>query len=862
MCVYTKQKSRKQFMIKPIINTNYPKVSFGRNTVKYEQDDIHTYIKTQAPDDVEIVSKIIGQNKANSLYKGLLFDKFGAIFEHGSDNHGANKLYKNAVEEKKKNGVSLFELFKSYIALQKTSQVIGDKAQVEEIENYLAKTIAQQGILTPQQLTDEDQNTFDDLFINNALIISKKLFDLNKINSASAIFNEVSNMIKNTGTESKYVSDKYKELKAVLLQKNGEYKASSEIYRELSKNLNKDKNIEYLHSIIQNELSSGNLSVDADLDFCLENSALEKDIIENLFIRANRELLIQNDDNAAKYLNLASIISKNHKSDIKESINLLNATLFRNNGEINKSSEICVENIESLENKNKLYSEEFVKTLILLAANDYDEYKQNSKENKEKLTQAMNGYKNAFEIANIINDNTLKAMITSQMAYIYLEQDDEKHIKTTTDYILNCSKESPFKAEAYKILGLQALKHDKFNEAIKHFEKERQAILAFDAHKSVIQENINNLIESYRKAGDTNKAEEYSKILNDKKSARYKDLLEMGNINIRNGDYKKAQEYFEQAFSLNDEEKSSKAIARIHIGIAKLQTQNDKKALYEIEKGIDELSEIIKEEKYLNKETLKVLNDTLEFTGGYYYFKKADYKKASEYFVKQYKLQNKETALELPSNYKASTITKTGASLYKAGKYEDALPYYIKHLKESTGMQDFKLSSLDAKFIDNILDTKDRKDCLKIATALEIVGVINVKSKRFMTANECFNAALKIREGAGGSKLSLANDYKAIARLAMLSVQDNSKASFDVAEQYLNRSIEIMKSHLGNKAEAVIKEENFLKKHFKPSVFGSLGKYGSMYWGKFKEVLGWQDNYKQEIIDDFHIIYEDLALCE
>ena len=63
-------------MIKPIINTNYPKVSFGRNTVKYEQDDIHTYIKTQAPDDVEIVSKIIGQNKANSLYKGLLFDKF------------------------------------------------------------------------------------------------------------------------------------------------------------------------------------------------------------------------------------------------------------------------------------------------------------------------------------------------------------------------------------------------------------------------------------------------------------------------------------------------------------------------------------------------------------------------------------------------------------------------------------------------------------------------------------------------------------------------------------------------------------------------------------------------------------------
>lgn len=820
------------------------------------------HIQKNAPNETELISNVIQQNNTDNLFKGLLFDKFGGVFERNLDNSNANRLYKKAVEEKENDSVPLFELFKSYIALQKTYQKINQNVEADKIDKHLVKTIEEKGSIKPQNLTKEEQKTFDNLFINNASIICRKLLELNKIDIAFAIFDEVSNKIENPDNISKYVSDDYKELKAVLLQKNGKYKESSEIYKDLSQNLNSDKTIGYRQAIIQNELSSENLSVDSDLDYCLESAVSEKDIVENLFIRSNKELLIKNDDNAAKYLNLATIISQNNDNDLKESINLLNAALFRNFGEINKSSELCVENINNLEKKNKLYSEEFIKTLILLASNDYYEYKQNTEENETKLNYALNSYKNAFEIANVINNNYLKSMITSQMAYIYLEQNDEKHIKTTTDYILKNSNEPQFKADANKILGMFALKQDKYSEAIECFEKERKLILSFDADKLIVQENIYNLIEACRKAGNISKAEEYSKILNDKKSARFKDLMELGNVNIRNGEYKKAQEYFEQALALDDEEKSSKSIARIHIGISKLQTQNDQKALFDIEKGIKELFEIIQEEKYLNPETIKVLNDTLEFVGGYYYFKKAEYEKASEYFVKQYDLQNIESSLKLPENYRASTITKTGASLYKAEKYEDALPYYIKHLKKSTGVPDFKLSALDHKFINDIIDTKDRKDCLKIATALEMTGVINVKSQRFSIANECFTAALKIREGAGGSKLSLANDYKAISRLAMLSVQDNSKASFDISEQYLKRAIEIMKSQLGNKAEAVIKEERFLKKYFNHSILSTLGKYGSMYWGNIKEILGWNNDYKQEIIGDFHIIYEDLALCE
>ena len=70
-------------MIQPIININHYKINFGRNAIKYEQNNIHTLIKQQAPDEVEVISSVIEQNKANSLFKGLLFDKFGAIFERG-----------------------------------------------------------------------------------------------------------------------------------------------------------------------------------------------------------------------------------------------------------------------------------------------------------------------------------------------------------------------------------------------------------------------------------------------------------------------------------------------------------------------------------------------------------------------------------------------------------------------------------------------------------------------------------------------------------------------------------------------------------------------------------------------------------
>ena len=72
---------------------------------------------------------------------------------------------------------------------------------------------------------------------------------------------------------------------------------------------------------------------------------------------------------------------------------------------IEKSSDVCIKNLEALENRNKIFSEEFVKSLFILASNDYEEYKKDAKGDFDKLSAAIDTFKNAFKISDEIYDS-------------------------------------------------------------------------------------------------------------------------------------------------------------------------------------------------------------------------------------------------------------------------------------------------------------------------------------------------------------------------------------------------------------------------------------------------------------------------
>ncbi len=838
-------------------------ITFGRNISNYEQKEFQRNIDNKKQNELNIITDTINNNMLDGLSKGKLFDKFAYIYEESDNNNNAKVLYKAAVEQKQNSNESLFELFKSYIALQKTYQATGELQKSEEIDAYLEKTAKENDCIKPKPLTQDEINTSNNLFIKNALIISEKLLMENKPQTALNIFNAAKKIITENNLESVYDNKSYKKLQAVLLQKNGFYDESSEIYKDLIDSDDSNQILDYKHKVVENNLSLNQTDkIYIDLDDCLDMAKSTKEILENLFLRANYEYQNNHLLNAAKYINLAAAVAQNSDEDVKYSINLLLALELKNNNQIEKSSDVCIKNLEALENRNKIFSEEFVKSLFILASNDYEEYKKDAKGDFDKLSAAIDTFKNAFKISDEIYDNESKIMIANEMANIYFEQGNEEKFKKFAKFILETDKEnSLLSGNAYRLLALNSLKNNNLNDSINKFEKERKLLLANNADKCLIQENLKNLIEVHRKNGDIQKAEDYTKILADKKSARYTDLMELGNTNLRNAEYKKAQEYYEQAANLEGEAESLKAIALINVGTAKLQTQNDKKALKDIEKGVSDLERIIKNDNYSNDEETKTLLDSLNFLGEYYYLKKAEYNSAARIFEKMYTIQSKQISERLSDDFKNSVTTKTGAAFYKAGKYEKALPYYMEYLQKLTDIPKVNFSSINAEFTENIVDKKDRKECAQIAMTLEVIGVINVKDQRFMAANNCFECALKIRELAGGNNLLLANDYKALSRLAMLYTFENPKAGFGVSKQYLEKAIELMKSKLGNKADAVLKEQKFLDKYFGFN-FNSIGKYGLRAWGRAKEFFGGKNNFKNEIIKDFHIIYEDLALCE
>lgn len=836
-----------------MINKIISNINFKRNISIYEQKGFSDSIESNKPaEQSDVVTNAIEKNVNDNYKKGRLFDKFASIYEKSDKPQIANLLYQKAVGLKDDSQTPIFELFKSYIALQKTYQDLNDTQSADKIENILKTKVKEAGSIKKVNLTKDDANEETISFIKTALIICKKLLDNNQIQISTAIFNEIEENVSKENIDITSFGNLYKEIEAEISEKNNLFDKSVSLYENLA---NSNGENDYQYKIIENKISKGDTkNIETMLNETFSKSETPDDILKNLFYRASYQLKNNNNHLAVKYLNIASTISDITNSDIKPEMNILIALLLRQNDSIEKSSEVCINNLTLLQKENKIFTQQFTKTMALLASNNYAEYLENPDLNSTKLKFAKNTYQNAYKIAKTINDNYSKNLIGTDMAQLsFTENDIEKAEKFAETTLKNCDDDS-FRAKAYSVLGKISLKNNSNHLAIENFENERKCLVRNNSPLPIIKENAQNLIDVYQKIGNLDKVEEYTQILLDKGSARYQDLMELGNENFKLGNFNESQKYFEKAAELDNEDESAKAVATIHKGIAKLQTLNDKKALIDIEQGCKTLEKFVKSDNFKNPKETKNLIDTLSFVGDFYYFKKAKYEEAANIFVKTCEIQKQQKSVQLSKDFIKTTTLKAGASLYKAGKYEEALPYYIEILRNTTEIKDLGINSLNNKFVDNIVDTKDRKDCAKIATALEILGVINTKAERFIAAKNCFETAKRIREDAGGNNLLLANDYKALSRLDMLN-------NFESSKPKLEKAIELMKSSLGEKSDAVVKEQKFLDKYFGFSLT-SGGKHAIRLFGQLKDLAGFDNNFKKEILNDFHIIYEDLALCE
>ena len=169
-------------------------------------------------------------------------------------------------------------------------------------------------------------------------------------------------------------------------------------------------------------------------------------------------------------------------------------------------------------------------------------------------------------------------------------------------------------------------------------------------------------------------------------------------------------------------------------------------------------------------------------------------------------------------------------------------------------------------FVDFVIDQNKTSASIKIATSLEMLGVVCVKNRRFQTAFKCFETSLKIRRKAQGNKIDSARDLLALGRVAMLGDYKNLAAS----REYLESGYQILQKELGANHPETQKERAFIDSYYGVNIT-SGGKYLYKKWEALKnkaaEVFIGSDNkntnkWEQEIIDDFHLVYKDLNICE
>ena len=185
-----------------------------------EQNRFSISMTINSPKQDEIISDIVNSDIQENYPKSRMLEKFASIYEKSNKPKIANSLYRKAVDLKENSDAPIFEVFKSYIALQKTYQDLEDTNNAEIIENILNKKINEIGTITKEEISNEERLRENSLFIKVALKVCQQLLNKNQLELATEIFNTIENEIQKNDIDSKKFGNIYKEIKAEILQKN------------------------------------------------------------------------------------------------------------------------------------------------------------------------------------------------------------------------------------------------------------------------------------------------------------------------------------------------------------------------------------------------------------------------------------------------------------------------------------------------------------------------------------------------------------------------------------------------------------------------------------------------------------------
>ncbi|MCM1339706.1 MAG: hypothetical protein NC191_08550, partial [Muribaculaceae bacterium] len=535
----------------------------------------------------------------------------------------------------------------------------------------------------------------------------------------------------------------------------------------------------------------------------------------------------------------AYFIAKNNDI-VNDNLYYKAALVLSSDSQFDESSIICKTRLDKLKKENKTFTHEFLNYLTLLGVNNTYHVLESS----EAFDRAKNTLENALEIEKEVKDPTIKEEIIYNLLKIdYAYPDKDTIFKRSSEFIEN-STNAYHQKEICKSASNFAIRLG--NERLLTLaEGEELARPYFEKMESILQNEEGSekeLIELYiylKKLYPSKEAEYTQKInkLNNNHDLPIKEMIANIKLDLANNNEEKLQKFLNNVIQDSNIDETRKNIAKNY------------KLLLKINKGVDfqqstnELVENINNLYYnhykkdsSNKILAEHIYDTynrlsnIQYNAGQY-ASSANTSDRVDEIAKDLNLPQAE--LEKLKVY--STLRN-----YKAKYYVAAENRCLEFLEMISGVAKYDAQSAN---IDRFISGKTDEQCKKIASTLETLGIINLKNFNFNDSKKYYQKAIDLREKLSSKDIYLANDYAALARLAILDVEFFGMSS----KEMHNKCLEILDDKFPN-SQITQEEHAFHKKYYGCSLT-SLGKF-----------IGCRDD--NAIIDKFKCYNRELNICE
>ena len=600
----------------------------------------------------------------------------------------------------------------------------------------------------------------------------------------------------------------------------------------------------YRKNNIISKINTGE-DINSDLEELRDCEDCNSDILETE-MSAENNWVHGNDVQYYHDIMLASFLNKLNNINNTD-VSIKEAILHSQSGQYDKSNKICEEQLQNLDNDGIGYTNEYVTLLNTyginqLSASDGDE------------SEANKAFSVAKKISSKIDDRENLAVANFNLALLAYKNNDENTLQTLF---------KEFKSDNKELVN--AMRFLKINNSLSAGDKTNAEAEYSSISDSTLDSDSNGILNKTVLATldkyfdkDTITGDRIKKKVENNKELSNKEKLEYFNILNDSLDTDKLLKLSE------DFQKSDSGILKL-VGETFIrsreyidnQTKMPKNELNDIQ---NKLKELDKAKQGKDKIVQRNINKYLYTEYDKLFAKEMD----SCQYHNAYKLYEEKVAHSTKDKPDVEKIrdTKTLITTAYMGfittrDYSDKFSVY-NHTKEYLDItlnQGDKYSKtenlLTALKKDNIKERYNVKDIKTIASAVETLGVLEMKDKNLQKAYSAFSFAKDLREHCNDNGAELANTYAGISRIALLKPSIMIEENIRPKELH-QKSLDIMKRHING--------NNNLKQIYNDE----LEFHKNMFGANLKSILKYVVTPFQAdtMIDKFKFYNGDLGICE